>query len=50
MITLKCPVCGEEVSLYDGDIEIWSIGERKVTMHHVSVKCDGKWAYKRNVK
>jgi len=47
---MKCPVCGEEVSHYDGDIEIWSMGEKEITVMHVDFKCEGKWKYKRNVK
>lgn len=49
-MNLTCPKCGEEVSLYDGDIEIYSIGERQITIRHVSIKCNGKWNYKRKAK
>ena len=47
-MNMKCPVCGEEVSFYDGDIEIWSIGEKEIMVRHLSVKCNGRWKYRRN--
>lgn len=43
-----CPKCGESVSHFDGDIEIWAMGDKKITVRHVDTKCDGKWSYKRN--
>ena len=49
-MNMKCPVCGEEVSLYDGDIDVWSIGEKEITVYHAVSNCQGKWKYKRNVK
>lgn len=49
-MNMTCPKCGEEVSFDDGDIEIHSIGEKQVMIHHVSIKCDGKWIYKRCAK
>jgi len=47
-MTMKCPKCGEEVSLYDGDIEVWSIGEKEITVRHISMKCQAGWKYRRN--
>lgn len=46
-MNMTCPKCGKEVSFYDGDIEIYSIGEKQVTIWHVSIECGGKWNYKR---
>ena len=44
---MKCPKCGEEIDVYEGDVEIWSIGEKQVKVHHISITCDAKWIYKR---
>ena len=46
-MNMKCPVCGEEVSFYDGDIEIWSIGEKEITVMHMHHSCGAKWKYRR---